>query len=624
MNIFKNIAIKTLPFNSRSNSDGKGYKMKKIVGFCKELKFASSLLFRANGFLFIPYIFIRLIMSTLPILKLYVFNLLITSLVTETNEKKVFSYIVGFVICMILTPIVENIFNILYRDMNEKMLNTYEISVNEKLAKMPMAFLDSGTGRNVIDDVVDAKNTVCTFLFKVEHVINQLYVFIVSVVVLMKYNMLITLLFLVFTIPGAIFRNYSDVLIYSWNVKSAPDVRKFSYYRWMLTDPWPSKDVRMYNLTDHIKERYRQEKGEYLYKKRKLSKKGLNLGYISTVIEQLGIILYTLFIMVDAYQGNIKVGEIGLYSGLAITTLSAFGEIISMMINFFSLSLKRFESCFSFFAEKNEDDYFATNISNMEINFEELEFRNVYFKYPFADDYILKDVSFKLCKGDRLSIVGVNGSGKTTIIKLILGLYLPDKGQILLNGKNITEYNLNDIRNLFSVIFQAYVSYPLTLRENVALSDLKNINNEELIKEALLKSEFIEKYNEFSKGIETYLTRQFDDAGEELSRGQWQKIALARTYFKNASIVIFDEPSAALDAEAENKVFEDYRNLSVEKTSIMISHRMSGVTISNKILVIDDGTVVEKGKHKELMNQNGVYAKLYNMQKEKYIREGEV
>ncbi len=597
--------------------------MKKIVGFCKELSFSCSLLFRANGFLFLLYILIRIVMATLPILKLYVFNLIINSLVTGTNTKQVFVYMICFITCIIFTPIAENIFNILYRDMNEKMINTYEVSVNEKLARMPMAFLDSGTGRNIIDDVIDARNTVCTFFFKVEHVINQLYVFIVSIVVLMKYNLLLTLLFLVFTIPGAIFRNYSDVLIYSWNLKSAPDVRKFSYYRWMLTDPWPSKDVRMYNLTNDIKKRYKQEKGEYLYKKKKLSKKGLNLGYISTIIAQFGILLYTLYIIVDAYEGEITIGEIGFYSGLAITTLSAFGEIISMMINFFSLSLKRFESCFSFFAEKNENDYFTTNIQSMEINFEELEFRNVYFKYPFTKDYILKGISFKICKGDRLSIVGVNGSGKTTIIKLILGLYLPDKGQIMLNGKNITEYNLNDIRNMFSVIFQTYVSYPLTVRENVALSDLKNINNDELIEKALFKSNFAEKCSDYSKGIETYLTRQFDDEGEELSKGQWQKIALARTYFKNASIIIFDEPSAALDVEAENKVFEDYKNLSVEKTSIMISHRMSGVTISNKILVIDDGTIVESGNHEELVGRSGIYAKLYNMQKAKYIREGE-
>ena len=187
--------------------------MKKIVGFCKELSFSCSLLFRANGFLFLLYILIRIVMATLPILKLYVFNLIINSLVTGTNTKQVFVYMICFITCIIFTPIAENIFNILYRDMNEKMINTYEVSVNEKLARMPMAFLDSGTGRNIIDDVIDARNTVCTFFFKVEHVINQLYVFIVSIVVLMKYNLLLTLLFLVFTIPGAIVRHDSDVLL---------------------------------------------------------------------------------------------------------------------------------------------------------------------------------------------------------------------------------------------------------------------------------------------------------------------------------------------------------------------------------------------------------------------------
>ena len=197
------------------------------------------------------------------------------------------------------------------------------------------------------------------------------------------------------------------------------------------------------------------------------------------------------------------------------------------------------------------------------LSFNTLEFNDVFFKYPNSDQYVLKGLSFTLKKGDKLSIVGINGSGKSTIIKLMLGLYEIESGQILINGYPLSDYDIKDVRKVFSVLFQSFVQYPLTLRENVALSELEKIHNDKEIETALAQSGIYEELNStYAGGLDSYMTRQFDDKGIELSKGQWQKIALSRTYFKNAPIVIFDEPSAALDAEAEDRIFKNFESVS--------------------------------------------------------------
>ena len=270
---------------------------------------------------------------------------------------------------------------------------------------------------------------------------------------------------------------------------------------------------------------------------------------------------------------------------------------------------------FDFFAIKSEQN---SGIRKLE-SFETLTFDQVFFKYPYTEKYVLSGASFTLNKGDKLSIVGINGSGKSTIIKLMIGLYEIESGQILINGYPMSDYDIKDVRKLFSVLFQSFVQYPLTLRENIALSDIERMDNSEEIESVLKQSGVYEDLKpKLENGLDSCMTRNFDDKGTELSKGQWQKIALSRAYFKNASIVIFDEPSAALDAEAEDRIFKNFESISDGKTGIMISHRISSARISNKIIVLDGGKITEQGTHDELVSLGGLYAKLYNLQREKY------
>lgn len=206
----------------------------------------------------------------------------------------------------------------------------------------------------------------------------------------------------------------------------------------------------------------------------------------------------------------------------------------------------------------------------------------------------------------------------------MLGIYKVESGQILINGFPMSDYNIKDIRKMFSALFHSFAQYPLTLRDNVSLSDYERAKNDaEIIRSLKQSNVYDEFYSKLENGLDSYMTRQFDDKGTELSKGQWQKLALSRTYFKNASIIIFDEPSASLDAEAEDMIFKNFEKISDNKTGIMISHRISAARISNKIIVLDSGKIIERGTHDELIAVDGLYAKLYNLQKEKYTMKEE-
>ena len=222
-------------------------------------------------------------------------------------------------------------------------------------------------------------------------------------------------------------------------------------------------------------------------------------------------------------------------------------------------------------------------------------------------------------RGQTFGLVGENGSGKSTIVKLLLRLYDIDGGQILLNGIDIKEYNIVEYRSIFSVLFQDYIQYSLTLRENVGLSDYGDMNNDARINDAIDKSELREIVKDWEKGLESPLTRWFDEDGKELSGGQWQRVALARVFFSNRNFIVLDEPSASLDVFAEEKIFNQFNQLSDHRTSLIISHRLSSIVNADIIVVLKDGKIIEQGDHKELLNYDGYYAELFNLQASKYI-----
>jgi len=473
----------------------------------------------------------------------------------------------------------------------------------------------------MVDDVRYTKNTAVYTTYRMVRIISLLYTFVVAFVTLVKFNIWFSFLFLILTIPGIILNEVFDRKAENLRREKAPDVRKFCYYRWMLTDAWPAKDVRMYNLTDPIKARYNEEKIKYLCANKKLDKKKVISLLFVEMLRRSGEIAFTMFVIYQAIKGQISIGDIALYIGFAHTTSNSFNSMVFNLVMGYTRATEIMGRLFDFFTIKTECHYGFRTLDS----FETLTFDHVYFKYPHTEKYVLSGVSFTMNRGDKLSIVGINGSGKSTIIKLMLGLYEIESGQILINGYPMSDYDMRDVRKLFSALFQSFVQYPLTLRENIALSSLERIDDSDEIESVLRQSGVYEDIKpKLENRLDSFMTRQFDNKGTELSKGQWQKIALSRAYFKNAPIIIFDEPSAALDAEAEDRIFKNFESISDGKTGIMISHRISSARMANKIIVLDGGRITEQGTHDELVSLGGLYAKLYNLQREKYtLKEGD-
>lgn len=249
--------------------------------------------------------------------------------------------------------------------------------------------------------------------------------------------------------------------------------------------------------------------------------------------------------------------------------------------------------------------------------FSTIEFRDVWFRYPNSENYVLKGISLKLERGKVYALLGLNGSGKTTLVKLLMRLYDPEKGNIFLDGVDIKEYSLQSLYRNIGVVFQDFVKYPLTVNENVGIGNIAYMGNMEYIKKAIAIAGADKFIQNLPRGYQTILEKEWDE-GSELSGGQWQKIAIARACLKKASILVLDEPSAALDPEAEFEIFQKMKVLMKGKMSILITHRFSNTDIVDYIFMMEEGKVIECGTHQDLMKAKNKYYSLYKLQAEAY------
>jgi len=251
--------------------------------------------------------------------------------------------------------------------------------------------------------------------------------------------------------------------------------------------------------------------------------------------------------------------------------------------------------------------------------FRSIEFRNVSFKYPGTDRYILRNLSMKLEAKMHYAFVGVNGAGKTTITKLLTGLYDNFEGEILINGKNIRDYSMAELKGMFSVVYQDFAKYYITLKDNVALGNILKMDYDK-VKQALKTVELTETVEKLPNGIDTYLGK-IKEKSVDISGGEWQRLAIARTLVSDAPVYILDEPTASLDPIAESNIYEMFGRVTTEKTAIFITHRLGAAKLADEILVIEDGRVVEKGSHSALMKKGGLYARMFESQRSWYNLE---
>jgi len=384
------------------------------------------------------------------------------------------------------------------------------------------------------------------------------------------------------------------------------------YYQEMNLQP-PQNDVRFFELLDYLKKLWRELKDVYINKKNKMTRKHVLFNSIADILRNSVYIVILLLTARQIFQNP----AIGLGAFMLVFTLASqfqeatakiligvvqFASDISYMKDFFDLDKLEHENI-----DSKAEPYEKSNIS----------FRNVDFSYPNTDRQILKDINVQIKQGEKIAIVGENGSGKTTFVNLLCGLYNPDNGKIEIGGNDIYA-NLSKTRRSISAIFQEFGRYETTIRENITVSDPAKQSEDRALKDLTIKLDAYEFIENQANGFDE-IVGTLSEKGNNLSGGQWQKVALARAAYRdNAKIMVLDEPTAALDPIAEASLYENFKEITGDRTTILISHRLGITKLVDRILVFDDGRIVEDGTHSELLAANGLYARMYNAQAQWY------
>ena len=399
----------------------------------------------------------------------------------------------------------------------------------------------------------------------------------------------------------------------------APTWRKMNYLESTTKNFDFAKDIRLFNMSNAFFNQLSGVNETYKELNRKHHNRmvlwEVSLGSVLIVQK---ILMYT-WLVYNVVTGAYQISDFVLYVGLVSTFHASVGYVnwiySDMRTN--SLMINDYRNFVDWKEDRETADEKDGHITEINLDKFEFRFENVSFKYPGHDNYVLKNVNLTIKNGAKLAVVGVNGAGKTTFIKLMMKLYEPSEGRILLNDVDIKEYNREEYFKLFSPVFQNVECFAMPIYQNISFAeeDKTDMNK---INEVLEQSGLSEKINSYEKGIHTNLLKIFDKEGIDLSGGEKQRLAMARALYKDGKVVILDEPTAALDALAEDRMYREFKNMIYGKTAVFISHRLGSTRFCDKIAMFEDGTIVEEGTHEELMAKNGKYAYMFGIQSQYY------
>lgn len=435
-------------------------------------------------------------------------------------------------------------------------------------------------------------------------------------VLLLRFSPWLVIILLVTSIPAFIAETRFSEEGFRLLTRRAPETRQINYLSRLLTEDTSAKEIKLFNLGETLLTRYMTLFDKFFREDKSLALRRAVAGFGLGLIATLGFYGSYAWIVWHTVQGKISLGDMTLYLTIFRQGQSTFQGILSGVGSIYENNLFM-ANLFDFLGLKPQMGVAARNQGLSVPLRSGIEFRRVGFRYPESEEWALRDIDLTIRPGEKIALVGPNGAGKTTLIKLLSRLYDPTEGMILIDGVDIRELDPLDLRQRIGVIFQDFVRYHLAASENIGVGQIEALDRLEQIIESARKSGAHSIIENLPDGYQTMLGRWFH-GGHELSVGQWQKIALARAFMRDAEILVLDEPTASLDAETEYEIFRRFQELTVGKMAILISHRFSTVRMADRIVVIQEGRVAEIGSHQELLNQGGIYGHLFSLQAEGY------
>lgn len=417
-------------------------------------------------------------------------------------------------------------------------------------------------------------------------------------------------------IPSFLGETHFSQLAYSVLFRRTPQRRLLDYLRYLGASVQSAKEIKIFGLGPYLSDRYQREAQEMQVENRKLATKRASVGFVLNLISTAGYYGAYVVVLGQTLAGALTLGTFAFLTGSFSRSRSSIEQVLSSFQDISDEALY-VKDLFDFFDLKPAIQSRPGALSAPRPIRSGFEFRDVAFGYPGSERTVVRNLSFRLDAGEKIALIGENGAGKTTIVKLLARLYDPIHGVILLDGVDLREYSVEDLRREIGVIFQDYMRYDTTARDNIAFGKIDSREDQDRIDQAASKSLADTVVRRFSNGYDQMLGRRFE-GGADLSGGEWQKFALARAYMRDAQLLILDEPTATLDARAEYEVFQRFADLTRDRMAVLISHRFSTVRMADRILVLDGGEIKEQGSHSQLVALGGQYAQLFELQASGY------
>ncbi|KKS71156.1 hypothetical protein A3A14_03330 [Candidatus Daviesbacteria bacterium RIFCSPLOWO2_01_FULL_43_38] len=581
------------------------------------------LIWSVDHWLFIGTFASAIIPAIIPFINIYIYKLVIDLVVlavstdTAFDPSKLYS-LIGF---RVATYFIQEVAFRTQGFLERLYWTKFPIYLNhivfKKVSGLDMQYFENSKFRDLLEKVRDSS------AWKPQQLVDHIFMGLQSLVQLLiafaaiaRLNWFLVILVASVAIPE--FINQTRQSKVSWGVwsQNSPLRKRFWYLSGLLQHSWTIKEVKIFRLAEKFLDELKSIQTKFYKDTAKIAKQNYLLNLVFNGLSTAVFIGVEVFVIFEALAKRITIGDINFYTGVVSNFQNGLGGLFRNMSGIFENSLY----VKSIFEVLDTEPAIKMNEKAVKVEFKnppKIEFKNVDFAYPETDKRILKNFSLTINPGEKVALVGENGAGKTTLMKLLARFYDVTAGEILIDGINIKDLDLDSWYKYFGVLFQDFNKYEHTAKENIGFGRThENVELKEIIGAAGQAGahSMIEK---FDAGYEQMLGKTFE-GGVDLSGGQWQKIALARAFLRNAPVLVLDEPTAAIDARAEAEIFNKVERLSKNKTVIIISHRFSTVRNADKIYVVENGRVVESGSHKELMKTDGQYAALFKIQAKGY------
>jgi len=573
----------------------------------------------------ITYITVQVIIQLAPLIAVWIWKYILDEFesifVSKQYDMYIWSLIFVYLAVQLISSMLSTVSSMLEDKIYRKTRYSLNLTIIEKMSHLDASFFSDPANTDMINVAQSSEIYFAKCIPNEVSTIIGVVTFIIELATFLAYYPLGGILFLLTYIPGAIYSYIYKKKMDQYSINKIPENREKDYYKRILTVDTYAKDLRLYNLKSYMFEKYDILRNKIRAERASMFKKNTVISFLISLLSYSSLAVVIILSVISVIEGNMSIGMLTMYVGLAQTTGSTFQSLVSNVAFSIQGNLNEYKRYMQFAEYKD----IIKNINTRSITeCPSVEFRNVYFKYPGCDTYALENMSFKIDSGQKVAIIGINGAGKTTIVKLLLRFYEPTEGEILINGYDICEYSVKELYKAFSVCLQGVNVYAMTLKENIAISDVDKMNNMEAIRSAAHATGIDEIADLLPNRYESNMSREFYDDGIAFSGGQMQKLSISRAFFKNSKFVILDEPSSALDPVAEDMIFSSFKRVCKDRGGILISHRLSNVMMVDVILLLDAGKVIESGTHQQMMALGGKYAEMYHMQAEKYKRGNEV